>query len=95
MDDRDISVEISKINFLLENLYALYLRDMGVSHDQIPAFADEMVRQAVLPGTTYGPGSLSKEEQEARQDLLEHRLAMFASGVRDRLASDQGRARPQ
>ena len=43
-DDLRFGAELTKINFLLENLYALYLRDQGVSHDRIPELSDEMCR---------------------------------------------------
>lgn len=80
------SVEFTKINFLLENLYALYFRDMGVTHDRIPELSDELVRQAGLPGTRWG-GEISEEDAQASQELLELRLAMFCAQVQERLRS--------
>lgn len=78
--------ELTKINFLLENLYALYLRDQGISHDRIPDLSDEMCRQAALPGPTYGPGD-DEEAIRQLQELVEHRIAGFFSRVQDRLRS--------
>lgn len=90
-DDLRFGAELTKINFLLENLYALYLRDQGVSHDRIPELSDEMCRQAALPGQVYGPG----DDAEALRDLselVEHRIAGFFSRVQDRMRSaEEGR----
>ena len=86
MDEFRISLgaELSKINFLLENLYALTLHRLGASHDEIPDLADEMARQFDLPGSVHGSGE-DAAELAAIHDLASHRLTMFLSGVRDRL----------
>lgn len=86
-DDLRHVAEISKINFLLENLYGLVLREIGASHEDIPRLTDEICRQAMLPGSTYGPAG-TPEETSAQTELVAHRLAVFFSGVRDRLRSD-------
>lgn len=84
-DDLRWAAEFSKINFLLENLYAVYFRDVGASHEDIPDLSDELCRQALLPGTPYGPGSA--EDLEAQHELVAHRIAMFFARVRDRMRS--------
>ena len=86
MDEAQIALgaELSKINCLLENLYALTLRNMGASHDEVPHLAEEIVRQFELPAIVYGQGE-SSEELAAIQELASHRLTMFFSGVRTRL----------
>ncbi len=91
MDEKSeafIEVEFSKINFLLENLYALVLRELGANHEDVPRLAEEICRQATLPATVYG-AETSEEQLAALQELSSHRLAMFFARVRDRLRSDQ------
>ncbi len=85
-DDLRLGAELTKINFLLENLYALYLRDCGVSHTRIPHLADELCRQATLPAQVYGP---DEDGEALRQlsELVEHRIASFFSRVQDRMRS--------
>jgi len=87
MEER-AAVEFSKINFLLENLYALVLRELGASHEDVPRLVDEICRQAELPATIFGE-TPSEEEMAAMQEQLSLRLAMFFSGVRERLRSDR------
>lgn len=91
MDDYRVTLgaELSKINFLLENLYALTLRNMGASHEEIPDLADQMARQFELPGGVYGREE-DAAELAAIHELASHRLTMFFSGVRDRLRQDAG-----
>lgn len=87
MDSERIEAEISKINFLLENLWATHLRDAGVSHEDVPQLADELSRQALLPAGQYGGGD---EASVARQqDLVAHRIQMFFVAIRDRLRQVQ------
>lgn len=81
-----LAAEISKINFLLENLYAIVLRDAGASHADIPELAEEVVRQAGLPGTVYGSGT-DPETTAAIREMVGHRIAMFFSQVQERLRS--------
>jgi len=83
MDDQPLSVELSKINFLLENLYAMTLKNHGAALSDIDDLADEMSRQAMLPPTIYGSAPAPTEIQAA-QEMLAHRLAMFFAGVKDR-----------
>ncbi len=81
------AVELSKLNFLLENLYALVLREAGAGADDVLSVADEMRRQATdLPGTSYGPKP-SPEKQQQFSELLGHRLDMFWAGVQERMLS--------
>lgn len=85
-----LEAELSKINFLLENLYALVLRELGASHEDIPRLSEEICRQAALPPKVYGPEA-GDQELEALQELVEHRIAVFFSGVQDRLRNDRDR----
>lgn len=52
---RAMEIEVSKINFLLENLYAVNFRNHGATPDDVDGVSDELCRQALLPATTYGP----------------------------------------
>lgn len=88
-DELVLMTELSKINFLLENLYARTLVNHGYCPDDVEDLADEMCRQAQLPGTRYG--SVDEEFEAEQRDLLEQRLAMFFSQVRDRVKQAQGR----
>jgi len=92
MDQRD--VELSKINFLLENLYAIVFRKLGATADDMEGVATEMVRQASLPASTFGR-EMPPEEMRQYQEMLAQRLDIFFAAVRQRLASDQGRPRPR
>lgn len=85
-DDLRWAAEFSKINFLLENLYAMYIRDTGSTHDDVPDLADEVCRQAALPPQVYGPGD-DAEGLAALSELVEHRIAMFFARVQDRMRS--------
>jgi hypothetical protein len=86
--DETTAVELTKINFILENLTTLILQQFGASASDVTRIADEMRRQATeVPGTTYGPGSLDKDRY---LELLGQRLDIFWAGVRDRLAQGQG-----
>lgn len=80
------SIELSKINFLLENMYAVSLRDHGAGPEDVDDLSDEMCRQALLPATIYGADQ-GPEHLQQFQELLGHRLAMFFAGVRKRLES--------
>jgi len=82
----EIEAEISKINFLLENLYAVSMRDHDLSPADVDGVAEELCRQAALPGTQWGP-ERSPEEQMRQQERVVLRIAMFFAGVRKRLAS--------
>ena len=86
-----ISIELGKINFLLDSLYALVLRDMGATAADIGPLADEMRRQATeLPATVYGQQP-SPERLRQHTELLAARLDQFFVGVRKRLETDQAR----
>jgi len=87
MDDQlRTNAELTKINFLLENLYAMHLRDIGVTHEDVSDLSDEVCRQAALPPQVYGPD----DDQEALRELselVEHRIATFFGRVQDRMRS--------
>lgn len=85
-----VFIELSKINFLLENLYALVFRELGADPEDIDGVADEMRRQISLPASTYG-GAPTQEELRQFQEIAAQRLDMFFAGVRSRLRSDQDR----
>lgn len=82
-----IEVEISKLNFLLENLYAITLKDHGATPENVDEFSEELCRQAMLPARPYGS---QPEEQKLLefQEKLSHRLAMFLAAVRDRVSQE-------
>ncbi|WP_419808364.1 hypothetical protein [Sphingomonas sp.] len=88
MDDTTaLGAELSKINFLLENLYALVLRDMGAGAEHVAGIADEMRRQLTdLPADVHGSGPADTDQL---QEVAAQRLDMFWARVRDRLASAQ------
>lgn len=90
MDENSrLYAELSKINFLLENLYALVLRDAGATHDDVSDVSDEICRQASLPGHVYGADD--PEALAAHAELVEQRIATFFARVRDRMQSaDEG-----
>lgn len=83
MDWEDVRMraEISKINFLLQNAYVMLMRNAGISHDEVPRFADDLCRK-VAEGkmATYGQEP-SEAERAVRSDLLEGRIAEFFAGV--------------
>jgi hypothetical protein len=86
-DDLRITAELTKINFLLENLYALVLRDAGATHEDVPGLSDEVCRQASLPaGSVYGPPG-DQAAMAAHTELVEHRIASFFARVQDRMRS--------
>jgi len=89
MDNERVTLgaELSKINFLLVNLYAMYLRDVGATHGDVPALSAEMVRQAGLPGTSYGGPANDTDETDAIRQLCNERLATFFDQVQERLRS--------
>lgn len=84
--DIELGAELTKINFLLENLYAITLHRLGASHDTLSALENEMARQFELPGTVYGPDQ-DVEGLTAMRELASHRLAMFVSDVQARMRS--------
>lgn len=87
MDDNfRFSAELTKVNFLLENLYALVLRDAGATHDDVPDLSEEICRQARLPAQVYGPED-DADSRAAHADLVEQRIASFFARVRDRMRS--------
>lgn len=91
MDDqwmRGIEVEISKLNFLLENLYAISFNDHGETPEKVDEISEEMCRQALLPATSYGREVDAAALQEF-QEMLAHRLAMFFARVRHRVAQER------
>ncbi len=82
-----VDVELSKINFLLEILFAVVLRNDGIDPDGVAALADEVRRQATeLPQTTYGQEP-TEQQRLQHTELLAQRLDMFFSGVRYRVQS--------
>jgi hypothetical protein len=87
MDQRDI--ELSKLNFLLENLYALVLQGLGATPDDVETLATEMVNQCRLPASTFG-AAISREELLQGQEMLAQRLDLFFAGVRQRISTDRG-----
>jgi len=91
MDDewmRAFEIEVSKINFLLENLYAINFRDHGADPSDVDDVSDELCRQALLPPTTYGKGA-DPEYMQQFQEMLSHRIAMFFAKVRQRVEGEQ------
>lgn len=91
MDDEfRFGAELTKINFLLENLYALCLRDAGATHEDVPDLSEEICRQARLPAQSYGPDD-DAVRNAAFSELVEHRIATFFARVQDRMRStDEG-----
>lgn len=87
IDRVQYGAEISKINFLLENLYALVLRDAGASHEDIPHLRDEMLRQWGLPNTRYGGPANDTDETDAIRRIGAERIATFFLGIEKRLQS--------
>lgn len=85
-DDLRFGAELTKINFLLENLYAMFLRDAGATHEDVSDMSDEVCRQASLPAVVYGPEA-DPATAKAHAELVEHRLASFFSRVQDRMRS--------
>lgn len=84
-----VSLEISKINFLLENLYAITFRDHGADADDVHRIADEMRRQFTeLPASAYG-WSPTPEELRQYAEAAAQRMDLFFAAVRDRLRSAQ------
>lgn len=85
-DDLRFGAELTKINFLLENLYAMFLRDVGATHEDVSEISDEVCRQARLPAVVYGPET-DQATAGAHAELVEHRLASFFARVQDRMRS--------
>lgn len=85
MDDVELSAEITKINFLLENLYAfIHVREGGDAHG-VDSFAEEALRQFnELPVTQHGSGH---GNGEAIHELASHRLEMFFAGLKRRVSN--------
>ena len=83
-EETEIGAELTKINFVLENVVAMLLRDAGGKAADVDAFSEEMLRQFALPGTQTGSGTA---DPEAIHELAAHRLAMFFAGVKERLRS--------
>lgn len=83
---RTFEIEVSKLNFLLEGLYALRFTDHDADPSDVDAASDEFCRQAMLPPSSYGPDQ-DPEYMQQFQEMLSHRLAMFFSGVRKRVES--------
>lgn len=82
----ETSIEISKINFILENLVAMWLHNN--SADAVfdcEQLAEEMHRQFTdLPSRTFGM-QMSPEQIQQAQEFSGQRMDLFWSGVRDRL----------
>lgn len=87
-DELRFGAELTKVNFLLENLYAMHLRDAGLSHEDVSDISDEICRQAALPAQVYGPGD-DQERLAALSELVEHRIATFFARVQDRMRSGE------
>jgi hypothetical protein len=87
-DDLRTAAELTKLNFLLENLYALVLDDRGVRHEDIDELSEEVSRQASLPAHVYGPDS-DPDDVAALSELVQHRIAMFFARVQSRMRSGQ------
>lgn len=87
MDDNlRFGAELTKLNFLLENLYAMFMRDSGFTHHDVSDLSEEIVRQAGLPAHVYGPDD-DRAALEAHAALVEQRIASFFARVRDRMRS--------
>lgn len=74
-----LAAEIVKINFLLENLYAVAFRDRGITHDRVPPIAEELCRQAELP--MWG----GRPDDGHQQQMAVHGIARFFANVQERL----------
>ena len=88
MGDIEVGAEVSAVNFLLENLYAMYMPDRGATSAHVDEFAEEMLRQFALPGTTHGRATETQFREV--QELATHRLEMFFARVKDRFKSAEG-----
>jgi hypothetical protein len=91
MDDewmRAFEIEVSKVGFLLEGLYAMHFSAHGADFSDVDETSDEFCRQAMLPPSIYGPDQDPAYMQQF-QELLAHRIAMFFAGVRKRLETTQ------
>ncbi|MEO6153008.1 MAG: hypothetical protein ABIT09_10845 [Croceibacterium sp.] len=85
MDDIEVAAELTKINFLMENLYALALRANYGSQSTIDEMVGKSMSEFALPVTMHGSGSV--ENLAAMQKLAAQRLAMFFARVKDRMNS--------
>lgn len=86
---RWIEAEFTKINFVLEALWANALISHGVSPPEVDALARELRRQMLtLPGTlsTGGPAPANDEPVTG---LAADRMGMFFQGVRRRIETLQ------
>lgn len=83
----NLSAELSKINFLLENLWAMILQQHGATPEEVSGLADEACRQfETLAGTRHG-GDFAEGEAAVVREIGGQRLAMFFAGVQARLLS--------
>ncbi|MXO67768.1 hypothetical protein [Pelagerythrobacter marinus] len=82
------SIELSKINFILENLVATWLHRVSDNPiDDCEGLAEEMHRQfTALPATVFGE-ELSPEQTRQAQEAAGQRMDLFWAGVRERLRS--------
>ncbi len=89
MDELRLSVEITKINLLLETLFALEFKRAGLSAEDIAQIADNTMRHVTgTPATAYGPEP-SPEEAAQETELLVHRLDDFWANVSARVQAAQ------
>jgi hypothetical protein len=85
MDELRLSVEITKINLLLETLFALEFKRAGLSAEDVGKVADNTMRHVTgTPATAYGPEP-SPEEAAQEIELLAHQLDEFWARVRARI----------
>ena len=92
-DLRWIEAEFTKINFVLEALWANALISHGASPPEVDALAAELRRQMLtLPGT-LSTGGPAPANDEPVTELAADRMAMFFQGVRRRVETLPGQPR--
>lgn len=80
-----IEAEFSKINFIMEAMWANLAAIHGASPQQVEALGDALHRQFVtLPGSTPS-GSAAPANDTPVRDLAAARLQTFFAGVRARV----------
>lgn len=86
-----VEAELTKINFILENLFAMVTVSHGATLQQFDGIAAEGMRQfCEMPGQT-NTGAPAPANDEIVSDLAAERLATFFRRVRHRLEQAQGR----
>ena len=88
-----ILAEFSKINFVLEALWANVLLNNGATPDGVDRLRDDLLRQfTTLPATSSNGGPAPANETTA-SDLAAKRIETFFGHVRARIQSVQAPAR--